>query len=118
MHAADFHHWGGLNDRFAFGGVEAMDVYCNRTQEIMKYALTHQVHAESLLGYVVKNAGLDVHYTSLVFERVRSHGYIQGIPQFDDGPEKHIASWGQGQFLQQSELATWQMTPEQPLQNR
>ena len=84
----------------------------------MKYALTHQVHAESLLGYVVKNAGLDVHYTSLVFERVRSHGYIQGVPQFDGGPEKHIASWGQGQFLQQSELATWQMTPEQPLQNR
>ena len=77
-----------------FGGLEAMDVYCNRIQKTVEHPTMDQVHAEHLSDYVTEDAGLDVQYTSTVFERVRSHGYMKAIPEFGEESEKSIKMWG------------------------
>ena len=116
LYVGDFEHWGGLNDRFAFGGTRAMDVYCNRIRDIVDFAATHQVHAETFLKHVAKDAELDVQFASIVFERVRSHGLMQHVPQFHDGPEKRVSTWGEGQYMQKDAYAMWGLSPEQPTQ--
>lgn len=111
IYIPDFDHYGGLNDRLAFGGVEAMNTYCNRIEKALEYAAIAKLHAESLLKYVIEDGKLDMHYTSIVFERVRSHGFLKSVPEFHNGPGKHFKSWRPGQWLKQDEFAMWKMSP-------
>ena len=112
LYVPDFDHFGGLNDRLAFGGITAMSAYCKRLEKVLEYAAANNVHAERLLGYVVQGADLDVHYSSILFQRVRSHGYMQGIPEFSPKSEKQLKAWKGGQWLQQDDLAMWHISPQ------
>ena len=110
----NFDLYSGLNDRFAIGGGKAMMVYCSRIWRAKSYAAIGKLHAESFLKYAVEVSKLDLRQTDIVFERVRSHGFMQGLPRYEEGPGKRLKqpphAWQPGQWLHRNDMAMWELS--------
>lgn len=75
VYVPTFHNFYGLNDRFAFGGYEAMKVYCNRLDTMDDYIAAGGIfHPESHLKWVMERAGIEVRRTQILFDLVRKNG--------------------------------------------
>ena len=113
----DFDLYSGLNDRFAIGGQRAIQVYCSRLENARKYAAAANLHAERFLKYTLELNKLDLRRTDIIFERVRSHGLMQGLPEYTNGPKKELKdpphAWRPGQWLVKNDMAMWELSPEQ-----
>lgn len=113
----DYDLYSGLNDRFAIGGPRAMQVYCSRTEQAREYAAIANLHAERFLKYTLEISNLDLRRTDIIFERVRSHGFMQGLPEYKDGPKRELkdppGAWRPGQWLHKNSMAMWELSPEQ-----
>ena len=117
LYTPDFDLYSGLNDRSAIGGVKAMRIYCIRLEDAEKYAATANLHAERFLKHTLERSKLDLRWADILFERVRSHGYMQGLPECKDGPVKQLRepphAWRPGQWLHRNDMAMWELSPEQ-----
>lgn len=81
IYTPEFHKWGGLNDRLAFGSPSAMIKYGNRLDVAMQHAQHSSLHAERFLLSMVESAGLNFSsHSQLLFERVRATGELWGLP--------------------------------------
>ncbi len=68
--------WGGVNDRFAFGPPEMMDVYCNRFNELTAfYKKRVFIHPETLLKDYLVHCSVPVRHTRVVHHLYR-HGTL------------------------------------------
>ena len=74
IYTPDFHQFGGLNDRFAFGRFDTMKVYCTRQKEYMQYSKSKSLHSESFLKHVLRNENNK--FTHMYARRVRFNGVI------------------------------------------
>lgn len=73
VYVPTFHNFHGLNDRFAFGGYEAMRVYCNRIDTLDEYiAIGGPFQPESHLRWAMRN--FMVRRTRVLFDLVRKNG--------------------------------------------
>lgn len=73
MYIPDFHHHGGVNDRFCISGCELMANYCSSFQIAMRepYKCTH---AETFLSYCLAAQETPVQFVNVKFDRVRQSG--------------------------------------------
>jgi hypothetical protein len=71
-----FSNFYGYNDRFAFGGSEAMDVYNNRFHYIDTFP---EFHPESMLKYCLDINKIPVERTNSHFFTVRNTGYVYPV---------------------------------------
>lgn len=61
IHIPREHDWGGINDRFAFGGDRAMRVYCDKNSRIDDFMIQGGVfHPETILLWVLRSRGLSI----------------------------------------------------------
>ena len=94
-----------------------MQVYCSRTEKAREYAATANLHAERFLKYTLEISKVDLRRTDIIFERVRSHGFMQGLPEYKDGPKRELndppGAWRPGQWLLKNNMAMWELSPEQ-----
>jgi len=89
IYVPTFHNFYGLNDRFAFGGYEAMKVYCNRLDTMDEYIASGGIfHPESHLKWTLQRAGIEVKRTQILFDLVRRGG-LHVKPQWN-----HDANYG------------------------
>lgn len=89
IYVPTFHNFYGLNDRFAFGGYDAMKVYCNRLDTMDDYIASGGIfHPESHLKWTLARAGIEVRRTQILFDLVRRGG-LHVKPQWN-----HDANYG------------------------
>jgi hypothetical protein len=82
-----FHNFHGLCDRFAFGGYEAMKVYCERFDNLDAYVAAGGIfQPETHLAWTLAQAGVAVKRTQALFNLRRKNG------------EVITPSWNQGAF--------------------
>lgn len=75
VYVPTFHNFHGLNDRFAFGGYEAMRVYCNRLDNMDEYVAAGWVfQPETHLRWTLEKAAIPVKRTRVLFDLVRKGG--------------------------------------------
>lgn len=75
VYVPTFHNFYGLNDRFAFGGYEAMRVYCNRLDNMDEYVEAGGIfQPESHLLSTLRQANISVRRTRVLFDLVRKGG--------------------------------------------
>src|SRR3546814_2269135 len=55
-----WHHWGGVNDRLAFGRVDEMIVYGERMEQLADYAQIAAPHAERYLRAYLNGSSIRV----------------------------------------------------------
>jgi hypothetical protein len=79
----NFATYTGLNDRFAFGNVAAMQIYGNRWQHALAYAHSANMHAERFLNHTMRSNGVECRTTDIVFTRVRGGGLVVDMPIVD-----------------------------------
>ena len=74
----DFQHWGGVNDRFAYGRPRAMSFYGRRVRYISTYFRRHKhsLHAECFLQRFLGDHQLRVREARIRFGRVRANGGV------------------------------------------
>jgi len=76
----DFHHWGGVNDRFAVGPPDAITAYCNRRAFVDEHVASNQHEkSEQLLAAFLREKQLKTRSLPLFFQRIRSDGSL--VPQ-------------------------------------
>ena len=80
IYVPEFHSWGGINDRFAFGSPNIMEIYGSRYLQVINYALKHTLHSESFLHSILLSNNATIKFTNILFERVRSNGILWGVP--------------------------------------
>lgn len=97
----------GVNDRFAFGHPAAMRVYGGRVKHAKEFAAAHRLHSESLLRAVLQRAGIAVHKTELLAERVRAHGMLRGMPVVDKAGRVTVRSRRPSRLFQNA-LGAWE----------
>ncbi|KAG5189548.1 hypothetical protein JKP88DRAFT_206063 [Tribonema minus] len=78
---ADFQHYGGCNDRFAYGRPSAMRVYANRLDSMLNAALRpvgdrKSFNSEQLLQRHLEAHNVSVVLADMLFSRVRSTGAL------------------------------------------
>lgn len=80
IYLPDFHEFGGVNDRFAAGGPEAMRVYCQaRLDWTVAFCAdrARAMHSESFLAWRLAAApAVRVHKMRFRLRRIRANGYI------------------------------------------
>lgn len=103
-----FDDWGGFNDRFAFGSPAAASKIAHRLDDALLYAGQHRMHSESFLKHVVESKGLAKADTDIVFQRVRGHGFMQQMPQFDSAGA--LKEWVPGKWMRLNSLGMWEFT--------
>lgn len=75
VYVPTFHNFFGLNDRFAFGGYDAMKVYCERLDTMDDYIAAGGVfHPESHLKWALSQGGIPFLRTSVTFDLIRANG--------------------------------------------
>jgi hypothetical protein len=106
----------GLNDRFAFGNVAAMQTYGNRWQRAEEHALTANLHAERFLNRTMTAAGVECRTTGIVFARVRGDGLVMELPIM--GPDRRVNTThvkGSAVFrMARSSFGNWQLQHATP----
>lgn len=89
IHVPDFHGYDGINDRFAVGCPEHMDVYMNKLDEFHDYVIhwfkyrrdALAVSAEMYTGGQLRNHGIPVRPHPFRFNRARGSRIKNDIPQ-------------------------------------
>ncbi|DBA72335.1 TPA: hypothetical protein ACH3X2_010576 [Trebouxia sp. C0005] len=79
LYTPDFHMWGGLNDRLAFGVPQVMSIYGNRLDMAKSYAKEHPLHSETFLKAAMQQADVECSFSSIRFARVRATGELWSI---------------------------------------
>ena len=76
VYVPTFGNYHGYNDRFAFGGSAAMDVYHHKLGTPLHAHLGAGgvLHPESILRGVLDRAGIPVHRTQIIFDTLRPDG--------------------------------------------
>jgi len=70
-----FSNYWGYQDRFAFGGSAAMDVYHDKLRLLDEFVAGGGIfHPETILKWVLDRAGTPVQRTGVVFDTVRKNG--------------------------------------------
>jgi hypothetical protein len=80
IYIPNFHFWGGVNDRFAFGPPHVMKVYGSRLIGAANYSQIKPVHPEKYLSDLLHSHHIVTRATNIQFERVRANGVLWGIP--------------------------------------
>lgn len=77
-----FHSWGGVNDRFAFGTCDAMEVYARRSSFFDGWMLnpTRQNPEWILMKWLQRNR-IDVRQIEYPFQRIRADGTVFPLDQ-------------------------------------
>lgn len=88
IYLPNFHQWGGVNDRFAFGPPQIMKIYGNRYLQAVNYSQYYPLHAESFLKHLLESNNITMRMTDILFERVRSNGILWSIPEGGNFPKK------------------------------
>jgi hypothetical protein len=107
IYVPNFHSWGGVNDRFAFGRPEVMKLYGSRYLQVMNYTEFHPLHAETFLMHVLDGHNVTVKTTDILFERVRSNGILWGVPEGGTFPKKLSRKYQ----LKRNILGQWEAAP-------
>lgn len=77
VYLPQFHGWGGVNDRFAFGNKESMEVYARRSAFFDGFMLHPSCrNPEWVLMKWLERNKLRVMATDVVFQRVRADGGV------------------------------------------
>lgn len=72
-----FHAWEGINDRFAIGTYEDIEIYCNRTKEnILWQTNGDQKNSEIFLKNYLLSKNIKQKNTPIFFRRIRAGGKI------------------------------------------
>jgi hypothetical protein len=75
IYVPTFCNYWGYQDRFAFGGPKAMDVYHEKFDLIDAYIATGGIfHPESMLKWMIDRDGTPVKRTSILFDTLRKNG--------------------------------------------
>jgi hypothetical protein len=73
----DWHQYGGLNDRLAYGVPEAMASYGVRGDSLQRFVDSGEMpHAERFLKHYLKSQGIATVGSRTKFQRVRADGHI------------------------------------------
>jgi hypothetical protein len=88
IHVPDFHAYDGINDRFAVGCTEHMNIYMNKLDEFHDYVLDWfkyrtdalAVSAEMFTGGQLRNHGIPVRSYPFRFNRARGNRIKNDIP--------------------------------------
>jgi hypothetical protein len=75
----DFHHWGGVNDRFAICSEASCKIYCDRLSQAKDWCLSNRrdaINSEQFLKQVLLSKGIEIHKIDLLLQRVRATGEI------------------------------------------
>lgn len=107
MYVPNFHSWGGLNDRFAFGPPKVMRIYGSRLDQTANYSKFHPLHPETFLKDLVHHYNITARTTDILFERVRSNGILWGVPHGEAIPDKAKARYQ----LVKNILGHWNAVP-------
>ena len=91
VYVPDFHHFDGLNDRFALGPPMYMNRYLNKFDDFHQYATDWikkdsaalPVSAEMFTSGQLKQYGISTRSLPIRFNRVRAHGVIQDTTPHD-----------------------------------
>jgi len=95
----DFHNFScicgnGLNDRFAIGSRESMDIYMNMFDSLEKYyKFGYDFHAETLLYYHLKYNNINVKHVPIRFTRIKNNGIME-----DEYLKKDKTLWNPMEF--------------------
>lgn len=96
--------WGGLHDRFAFGGASSMFLYGTRGLSMRHYVDVHRrpPHAEKFLKDYLCAAGVAVHLSPMFSGRVRVGGELEEAAQKQAARflGKRIDAWSRWQKSQ------------------
>ena len=80
--------WGGLNDRFAFGSPDVMDVYCNRFEYFQAYYEEGVfLHPETLLAHHLARYFVPVRRTRVVHHLYRHGTLNKAIFKLEEGDD-------------------------------
>lgn len=107
IYVPNFHSWGGVNDRFAFGRPEVMKLYGSRFLQVLNYTKLFPLHAETFLLHVLAWHNVTIKTTDILFERVRSNGILWGVPEGSTFPKKLSRKYQ----LQRNILGQWEAAP-------
>lgn len=72
----NFHHFKGLNDRMAIGGLNVISLYANRLDKALDYSKEKWLHSESFLKDVLVGEKIKWKWIDYKFKRVRCDGRI------------------------------------------
>jgi len=73
----NFHHWWGINDRFAMGPEDLINKYCNRKNLIFNWIKNgEKKNSEMFLDKFLNINDIDVQFIDFVFQRIRANGEI------------------------------------------
>jgi len=92
IYLPEFHGWGGVNDRFAFGLKEAMEVYARRSAFFDGFMLhpSHRNPEWVLMKWLERNR-LRIARTDMVFQRIRADGSVFSLDQeLECGPRQSL----------------------------
>jgi hypothetical protein len=77
IHLPSFHGWGGVNDRFAFGSRQAMEVYARRSSFFDGWMLNPgKENPEWILKKWLSRNRLEVKFIDFPFQRIRGNGEV------------------------------------------
>jgi len=80
IYVPPFANWGGINDRFAFGTQQTMEIYGRRRALLGEFCGVRVAHSEPFLAWVLKREKIVWKRTPMVFARMRANGLIQEKP--------------------------------------
>lgn len=72
IYVPQFHSFGGVNDRFAFGKQKEMIAYGRRLASLTEYCVSKQAHSETFLAWFLGKQQIRARSTPILFGRVRA----------------------------------------------
>jgi|SRR5271165_3978150 len=88
-----FCNYWGYNDRFAFGGGRAMDLYHDKMRLLDTYIDQLGIfHPESILKWAIDRAGVQVKRTEIIFDTVRKNR-ARIVPTWDSSMADAVPEW-------------------------
>jgi hypothetical protein len=79
LYVANFHHWGGYNDRFAYGNPQAMLHYLTRGESYLMQPGTKIDVGEAFLRKYLELKQVEVRMSSMLVIRVRVGGRVEKL---------------------------------------
>ena len=76
IYIPNHHHYGGYNDRFAYGSINAMLTYGKRYEKGLQYSNKNKFHAEKFLRYLLDENNMNVVLDNMIVCRLRSNNKI------------------------------------------
>jgi hypothetical protein len=73
-----------INDRFAMGNSTVMQIHGERFLGAYNYSLSHPLHAETYLNYILENNAINIKKINFVFLRLRLNGTSPDLQDLQD----------------------------------